>query len=177
LFKKHDSGGGTKAGSGSDSVRSRDQGAGASSGNAENQGDGTGDSGGSAGASLPTAGPMAEIETPQAAPHTKHPVLSKSRPRLALILGPGGLRAYAHAGFVQELAKARIPISFMVGVEMGAVPAALYAYKGQPFDPEWQMMKFKEEDLIKSSLLSRAGAQKVESLAGALARDFWPGSY
>lgn len=170
VVQKHESGVGIK--SGSDSVRSRDQGVGvgAGSGVVENQGVGTSDSSGPTGASASGVGTSAatESEAPPSLSQAKLPVSSKSRPRLALILGPGGMRAYAHAGFVQEFAKARIPLSFVVGVEMGALPAALYAHKAQPFDPEWQMMKLKEEDLIKSTLLSRAGAQKVESLAGPL---------
>lgn len=90
------------------------------------------------------------------------------RPRLALILGPGGLRAYAHAGLLQELAKAKIPVYWVGGMEMGALPAALFALKGQPFEAEWQMMKLKEDDLIRKGLLGGAGPLKADTLAEPL---------
>lgn len=102
--------------------------------------------------------------TPEAAPIP----VAGHRPRLALLLGPGGLRAYAHAGLLQELAKAKIPVYFVGGLEMGALPAALFALKGQPFEPEWQMMKLKEDDLIRKGLLSGSSSLKSDHLSGPL---------
>jgi len=75
-------------------------------------------------------------------------------PKIGLILGPGALRAYAHVGIVQEFAKQKMPIFAVAGVEMGALVAAIYANKGQPYDVEWQMMKLKESDLVQKGLLS-----------------------
>jgi NTE family protein len=75
-------------------------------------------------------------------------------PKIALILGPGALRSYAHVGVVQELAKQKMPIHAIAGIEMGALVAAIYANKGQPYDVEWQMMKLKESDLVQKGLLS-----------------------
>ena len=86
------------------------------------------------------------------------------RPRLALILGPGGLRSFAHAGLLQEIAKAKIPVYWIAGLEMGSLPASLFALKGQPFEAEWQMMKLKQEDFLKSGLLSGAVPLKVGTL-------------
>jgi NTE family protein len=75
-------------------------------------------------------------------------------PKIAIILGPGALRAYAHVGVVQEFAKQKMPIQAIAGIEMGALVAAIYANKGQPYDVEWQMMKLKESDLVQKELLS-----------------------
>lgn len=77
-----------------------------------------------------------------------------STPKIALILGPGAIRAYGHVGVVQEFAKLKIPIQSIVGFEMGALVAAIYANKGQPYDVEWQMMKLKESDILQKGLLS-----------------------
>lgn len=109
-----------------------------------------------------------ERETVTPAPEAAPVPVAGQRPRLALILGPGGLRTYAHAGLLQELAKDKIPIFFVGGLEMGALPAALFALKGQPFEPEWQMMKLKEEDLIRKGLLSGSSPLKSDQLAGPL---------
>ena len=85
-----------------------------------------------------------------------------------MILGPGGLRSYAHAGLLQEVAKAKIPIYWVGGLEMGALPASLFALKGQPFEAEWQMMKLKEEDLIRKGLLTGSAPQKADTLTEPL---------
>lgn len=94
----------------------------------------------------------APIEQPMRPPAEK--------PRIALILGPGGLRAFAHAGVLQEIHRTQLPIQFIAGLEMGALPAALYSLKPQAFEAEWQMMKLKESDISKRSLIS--GAQSVD---------------
>lgn len=91
-------------------------------------------------------------------PVAKAPPVEK--PRLALILGPGGARAFAHAGVLQEIHRTQLPIQFIAGLEMGALPAALYATKPQAFEAEWQMMKLKDEDFVRRSLMG--GSQNVD---------------
>ena len=120
--------------------------------------------------SSPTSGGFtsgADLDKENQTPTGTLPVTSQ-KPRLALVLGPGGLRAFAHAGLLQELAKAKIPLYSVSGLEMGALPAALFAQKGQPFEPEWQMMKLKEEDFIHKGLLSGVGSQKADTLTEPL---------
>jgi NTE family protein len=94
---------------------------------------------------------------PQQTPHEEPPAPLPMgvTPKIALILGPGALRSYAHVGVVQELAKQKMPIHAIAGIEMGALVAAIYANKGQPYDVEWQMMKLKESDIVQKGLLSR----------------------
>lgn len=114
---------------------------------------------------------MAPIETPanQAAPTETAPVaVNLKKPRLSIVLGAGGLRAYAHAGLIQELVKAKIPIFAIAGLETGAIPAALFAMKGQPFEPEWQMMKLKDDDWLQKGLLSGPSPKKAGDFSGSL---------
>ncbi len=75
-------------------------------------------------------------------------------PRIALILGGGGAKTYAHIGLLHELARLKIPIYAVGGIEFGAPIAALFANKELANDVEWQMFKMKDEDVIKKSLLS-----------------------
>lgn len=70
-------------------------------------------------------------------------------PKIGLILGPGGARAYAHIALLHELQKSKIPIHSVGGLEFGAPMAALYSWKGFANDVEWQMMKLKTEDFGK----------------------------
>jgi len=110
----------------------------------------------------PTVPKTAESQAPSAtpAPTREEPMQQQAplpvgvTPKIALILGPGALRSYAHVGVVQALAKQKMPIHAVAGIEMGALVAAIYANKGQPYDVEWQMMKLKESDLVQKGLLS-----------------------
>ncbi len=74
-------------------------------------------------------------------------------PKIGIILGAGGAKAYAHVGFLQELARAKVPVYAIAGVEFAAPMAALYANRELANDVEWQMFKLKDEEVIKKSLL------------------------
>lgn len=97
------------------------------------------------------------------------PVTKGTAPKLGVIFGPGALRAYAHIGVLQELSKLKAPIVAVSGLEMGALIAGIYANKGQLYDVEWQMMKLKEEDLLKKGFLdSTVKSGDVRELSGFL---------
>ncbi len=106
--------------------------------------------------------PNPPISTPTTARDETPPVINSQpmavgvTPKVGLILGPGAMRAYAHVGVVQEFAKQRLPVHVVVGMEMGALVAAIYANKAQPYDVEWQMMKLKESDVIQKNMLSQS---------------------
>lgn len=89
-------------------------------------------------------------------------------PRVGIIFGPGGLRAYAQVGVLQELIKAKIPIQAVSGIEMGSLVAAIYAQKGQVHDVEWQMMKLKEEEILKKNLMGSSKSSDIRSLQSFL---------
>lgn len=100
--------------------------------------------------------PRYEIPTPQ--PSTPEPPPAQASPipaipKIGLILGPGGARAYGHIGALQQLTRLKVPIYATVGIEWGAPIAALLSSKGQVYDVEWQMFKLKDEELAKKSLL------------------------
>ncbi|MBS1952622.1 MAG: patatin-like phospholipase family protein [Cyanobacteria bacterium SZAS-4] len=48
------------------------------------------------------------------------------RPRVALVLGGGGLRGAAHVGVLRVLEREKIPIDMVVGTSMGAIIGGLY---------------------------------------------------
>jgi NTE family protein len=93
--------------------------------------------------------------------------------KVGLILGPGGMRSYAHIGALQELARARINIAAVAGYEMGALVAGLYAQKAQAFDVEWQMFKIKEEEILSKGFInSQLKASDVQNLIPFLQETF-----
>ncbi|WP_266268354.1 patatin-like phospholipase family protein [Klebsiella variicola] len=74
------------------------------------------------------------LQNPGAAPFA--PVIS--RPQVALVLGGGGLRGYAHIGVLQALEKAGIRPDIVVGTSIGSIIGAAYA-AGNPPDQIWHM--------------------------------------
>ena len=73
--------------------------------------------------------------------------------RVAIILGPGGARSYAHIGFLRELQRRKIEPEFIAGIEWSALPAAIYASKGYPNEVEWQMFKLDEASWFRRQFL------------------------
>lgn len=115
---------------------------------------------------IPTAGSPSETPPASVEPERRGPT------KVTVIFGPGGMRAFAHAGVIQELIRAKIPVTSVGGLEWGSLAAGLAARKAQPFDPEWQMMKLKEEDIYDRSLLGGQKTKDAQSLEAILQRLF-----
>ncbi|MGE0614678.1 MAG: patatin-like phospholipase family protein [Bacteriovoracia bacterium] len=64
---------------------------------------------------------------------------------IILVLGPGLARGYAYAGVLRALHDAKIPISHIVGLEMGAVMGGIYTRSKTVNEFEWTLMKLKPE--------------------------------
>lgn len=84
-------------------------------------------------------------------------------PKIGLIFGPGGAKAYGHIGFLQNLTRMKVPVFATVGIEWGAPVAALLSSKGQVNDVEWQMFKLKDDAMVKKTLLG--SGEKVTDIA------------
>lgn len=107
---------------------------------------------------------------PTPAPAVTPTFLNKELPKVGLILGPGGLKTFAHIGVLRELSKARIPLQAVVGLEWGALMGALYAQREQVNDVEWKAMKLREQDLPSQGgfLLSRSQNPSMAALQSFL---------
>ncbi|PKM92612.1 MAG: hypothetical protein CVU80_02445 [Elusimicrobia bacterium HGW-Elusimicrobia-4] len=53
--------------------------------------------------------------------------LKDARPKIALVLGGGGARGFAHIGVLKALEEKKIPIDIIVGTSVGALVGGLYA--------------------------------------------------
>lgn len=58
------------------------------------------------------------------------PLHLNKRPRVALVLGGGAARGFAHIGVIKVLAKEKIPVDLIVGTSSGSIIGALYADNG-----------------------------------------------
>ncbi len=77
-------------------------------------------------------------------------------PKIAVILGPGGARTFAHLGVIKELHRRRAPLVAVTGVEMGALFASLYSWHGQVNDLDWQLNKIKNEFFLRKNILGQS---------------------
>lgn len=114
----------------------------------------------------PPAPPVAEGET----------FLSKELPKIGLILGPGGLKSYAHIGVLREFARARLPIHAVAGLEWGALMGAFFSEKGLANDADWKAFRLKEADLPSSGVLRGYRARSMSDFDSYLATVFPGGS-
>lgn len=81
--------------------------------------------------------------------------LTTPEKKVALILGPGGYKTFAHAGVIKELNKHNVPIHKIVGLEWGALVAGLYAQRGQINETEWKLYKLEKLDLAGTGFFGR----------------------
>ena len=86
-------------------------------------------------------GPLPTVPQAPQNPYGPDPVLVKS---VVLVLGPGAAHGFAHAGVLRALSDAKIPVSAIVGTEMGALIGAMYGSFSSINGFEWEIQKLKE---------------------------------
>ena len=85
--------------------------------------------------------------------------------KVALVLGGGGARGFAHVGVIRELEKERIPIDLIVGVSVGSLVGSLYADSGSSFDLEWKAFKIEKNDIFDLGIFNlRSGLAKGQRI-------------
>lgn len=87
----------------------------------------------------------------------KKTFLDEESPKIGLILGPGGMKTFAHVGVLQAFDRAKIPVAAVVGMEWGALVAGLYSMEAQANDVDWKLFKLKKGDLPGTGLFSSSG--------------------
>jgi len=98
-------------------------------------------------------------------PTLTEPGASGNRPRVALVLGGGAARGFAHVGVIRALEQEKIPIDLIVGTSVGSLIGALYAYEMNSFELEWTAFSLEKDDLLDYALLSASmGPIKGERL-------------
>ncbi|HET7401039.1 MAG TPA: patatin-like phospholipase family protein, partial [Usitatibacter sp.] len=85
-------------------------------------------------------------------------------PRVALVLGSGGPRGFAHIGVLKVLEEQGVRPDFIVGTSVGAMVGALYAGGYNAADLEkiaydMSMLRFFEVGMLSGKRMSGAGIQ------------------
>jgi NTE family protein len=76
------------------------------------------------------------------------PAAPVPEPRIALVLGGGAARGFAHVGVIRVLEQERIPVDLVVGTSVGSLIGALYASDRNSFDLEWTAFQLERDDLF-----------------------------
>lgn len=77
----------------------------------------------------------------------------KKEPKIALVLGGGAAKGFAHVGVIRVLEQEKIPISMVVGTSVGSVIGSLYAANPDSFQLEWIAFKIERNDIFDFSIV------------------------
>ena len=76
------------------------------------------------------------------------PAVAVPEPRIALVLGGGAARGFAHIGVIRVLEQEQVPIQQIVGTSVGSLIGAIYAAERNSFDLEWTAFQLQQDDLF-----------------------------
>lgn len=92
----------------------------------------------------------------------------KAEPKVALVLGGGSAKGFAHIGVLRALEKEKIPIHMIVGTSVGSLIGGLYAANPDSFQLEWAAFKINRGDILDFSVVS----SKMGPVQGAKLESF-----
>jgi len=76
------------------------------------------------------------------------------KPKIALVLGGGAARGFAHVGVIRALEQEKIPIDMVVGTSVGGLIGAIYAADVNSFDLEWTAFQLEKDDLFDFGIMN-----------------------
>lgn len=123
----------------------------------------------------PKPKPGAEAEMPGPTPvldEEPAPIVQRPKPKVAVVLGPGGYKTFAYASLVKGLQQSGVPVDLIVGIEWGALVGGIWALNGQPHEAEWKLFKLDESVLSSSGFFqSKRSSIEVAQLRKYLAEN------
>jgi NTE family protein len=82
------------------------------------------------------------------------PAVELARPKIALVLGGGAARGFAHVGVIRALEQEKVPIDLIVGTSVGSLIGAIYAYDTNSMELEWTAFMLEKGDLLDYGLIT-----------------------
>ena len=76
----------------------------------------------------------------------------KKQPVIALVLGGGSAKGFAHVGVLRVLDQEKIPINMIIGTSVGSLIGGLYAANPDSFQLEWTAFKIERGDILDFSI-------------------------
>ncbi len=78
----------------------------------------------------------------------------KKEAKVALVLGGGSAKGFAHVGVIRVLEQEKIPIHMIVGTSVGSLIGAIYASNPDSFQLEWAAHKIEKNDILDFSIVN-----------------------
>jgi NTE family protein len=86
-------------------------------------------------------------------PNASAPAPAKKEPKIALVLGGGSAKGFAHVGVIRVLDQEKIPIHMIVGTSVGSLIGGMYAANPDSFQLEWMAFKIDRNDILDFSIV------------------------
>lgn len=87
-------------------------------------------------------------------PKSIEPVAAPKRePKVALVLGGGSAKGFAHVGVIRVLEQEKIPVNMIVGTSVGSLIGSIYASNPDGFQLEWLAFKIEKSDILDFSIV------------------------
>ena len=105
------------------------------------------------------------LKEAQPPPIVEPPVQPPPRPaKIALVLGAGSSKGFAHIGVLKILESNKIPIHMIVGTSVGSAVGSLYAYGYDAFKLQKLSFSIEKDDVIDPLIIPSSGFVKGEKL-------------
>jgi NTE family protein len=76
------------------------------------------------------------------------------KPKIALVLGGGAARGFAHIGVIRALEQEKIPIDMLVGTSVGSLIGAIYANDMNSFELEWTAFALEKDSIFDYGIMN-----------------------
>ena len=114
---------------------------------------------------LSTSCTLKEIPPVQPPPIVQPPVQPPPKPaKIALVLGAGSSKGFAHIGVLKILESNKIPIHMIVGTSVGSAVGSLYAYGIDAFSLQKIAISVNQGDIVDALVIPSNGFIKGEKL-------------
>ncbi len=108
---------------------------------------------------------LKEVPSVQSPPVVQPPVQPPPKPaKIALVLGAGSSKGFAHIGVLKILESNKIPIHMIVGTSVGSVVGSLYAYGMDAFSLQKLAISVNQSDITDPLVIPSNGFIKGEKL-------------
>jgi NTE family protein len=82
------------------------------------------------------------------------PLVELPKPKIALVLGGGAARGFAHIGVIRALEQEKIPIDMIVGTSVGSLIGAIYASDMNSFELEWTAFALEKDSIFDYGIMN-----------------------
>ncbi len=114
---------------------------------------------------LSTSCTLKEVPPVQPPPVVQPPVQPPPKPaKIALVLGAGSSKGFAHIGVLKILESNKIPIHMIVGTSVGSVVGSLYAYGIDAFSLQKLAISVNQSDIVDPLIIPSNGFIRGEKL-------------